>query len=193
MIKDLIPDRTRIFLAALYIWTWILFKLSLIVNVLLGLFLSCFPNDLIPNIKSKTPVKIIEANDDDGNIITNKLKLYMNMYWDKTMCDDKGGVNLDRFASYLNTTMIWVNYLLDCEKEKEEENNNISGVSSDSDEYGYYNKLYNRKKKVYESTPKQKHSMPMIAIINIGKKVIRKISNAIETDEDINFGEINFH
>jgi hypothetical protein len=108
MLIKYLPDKTKIFLAAFWIWTWILFWISRLTNYILYLLLTWIPNGLTPKLTQKTPVYILEAKDGEGNLITNKLNLLLNLKWDKEMCDGRGGIDLDKFADYLGTSIIWM-------------------------------------------------------------------------------------
>lgn len=177
-----IPDKTRIFLLAFWVWTWILFKLTQYANFILGLIIIHLPKYLMPNIKSKTPIKIIKAMDGNGKEITDKLNMFINFKWDKNMFDTNGGVDLDIFFKYIGSSVIWVAYILDYEI-----NNNmctkfinfVSKVDTDKNDYTIdHFKTYIK-----------------IAVIDIGSKIINKLQKDKKTidSEEILFGEVNFY
>ena len=69
---------------------------------------------IIPPSKStsRNQIKILKARTNE-QIITNKIKLFMNLNWDDEFCDDDGGVRLKKMAHWLKTPVIWVAYLVD--------------------------------------------------------------------------------
>jgi hypothetical protein len=177
------PDKTRIFLFAFWIWTWILFKLTLMANFFLGLVIIHLPNYLMPTIKSKTPVKIIRAIDNNGDEITDKLNLFMNFKWDKNMFDDNGGIDLDIFFNYIGSSAVWIAYIFDYEIDNEmceKFVNFIDLTNLDTTErkpIDYFKKCIR------------------IAVINTGEKIMYKLrqNNDNIQQEDVIFGEIDFY
>ena len=173
-----IPVKTKIFLAAFWMWTWILFQISNMFNKMLKFVLYWIPNNFTPTfetITSKPNIKLIEARDGFGKVITNKLKLFMNLKWDKTMCDDKGGVDLDIFCKHIGSSIVWVVYLLDYE------------INPIYDEFvtSIQENNFNMNKV---------HKFIKTAIIDISNKVIKKFDTYTnQTEESILFGEVNFH
>ncbi len=170
---QILPDRTRIFLAAFWTWTWILFWLSRIANYMLYLVLKYIPNVITPRLGQKTPIYILKAMDTDGNSIINKLILFLNLKWDKDMCDSHGGVDLDSFANCIGTSVIMIAYLL--EYDLDESSKKL--LTESFDEHNF--------KKIIK-----------LMTIDFSKKIMHKFfyseDKKIEQIEDILFGEINF-
>lgn len=161
-----IPYKLQIFFAALYIWTCIFYYISKAINIVLENFLTYAPAILFPNY-NKTPVQILRAIDDRGNEITEHLKMFMNYKWDKSLCDEKGGVDLDIFAKCVDTTCIWMSYILEMD------------VDDIFDKIGHNGNENDFKKNI------------RIAIINFGEKIILKLKGDSLEGEDILFGEID--
>jgi hypothetical protein len=133
------------------------------------------PDRFTPTLKPNAPVKVIKATDSKGNIITNKLKLFMNLRWDKEMCDDQGGVDLDNFAKYIGSSVLWVAYLLEYELGNE------------------YETFINSTKDNDYSSDSLRLLLRSI-IIDVGNKLVYKLHD----DDDVHprnilFGEVNFH
>jgi hypothetical protein len=112
-VTEYLPDRIRIFMAATYVWAVILFYIVKFANIMLGLIIMYLPTLFLPRVNPKNSIKILKAVDDRGNEITKQLNMFMLFKWDKEMCDDKGGIDLDKFTDYIGSTLIWVAYILD--------------------------------------------------------------------------------
>jgi hypothetical protein len=170
-LTKLIPTKTQTFLFAMWVWAWILFKLTLLANFMLKLVITHLPNYILP-ATDKTPVKIIKAIDGNGDDITNKLKLFMNLKWDETMFDDHGGIDLDTFFGYIDSAVVWVAYIFDYDIDDIASLEFINGVKP----VDYFKKCIR------------------FIIVDSGKKIMRKF-NKDTTDfveEDIMFGEVDF-
>ena len=207
-----IPSRLQMFLFGFYIWTWILFQLTKVANIMLGLIIMYLPYYLIPNVTPKTPVKIIKAIDDQGNEITKQLKLFMNFKWDKTMCDE-GGIDLDIFAKYIKSSVIWIAYILEYEVGGELYNGFTYAVElldaipvndflsdSNSDKETIENETIKNETKNKQNNKVSSDFLNCLKkcirlmIVNTDEKKIFKL-NKDTTElipEDIVFGEVNF-
>lgn len=140
-----LPDRTRIFLSALWFWAYIMFYFTKILNLGLGFCLVHTPDSLIIfnpfNIKKTTagppPNKptIIDARmktkESKHENITNKLRAIINSTWDCDVGNDNcpfdgsentelfGGVCLGDIISIyptLSTAVVWITYLFETDK-----------------------------------------------------------------------------
>ena len=129
-----LPDRTVIFLSALYFWAYAMFYFTKIISVSLGFVLRNTPDAFIihggakiTNDKDKTKpnpdtpkINIIQAFAD--NIpITNKLKNLIHRKWDKEVGEDAngnniGGLNVRDILTFVKSPMIWVSYLFEFDK-----------------------------------------------------------------------------
>lgn len=171
------PDKTKIFLFAFWVWTWILFKLTLVANYVLGAIIKHLPQYLMPGIKTKIPVTIIKAVDCNGTEVTDKLQMFMNFKWDKTMFDKHGGVDLDIFFKYIGSSVVWIAYILDYDINTPtcmHFMTLLDNTDTPLDDFKKYIK---------------------IVVIDAGKKIMHKLNTnttTIET-EDISFGEVNFY
>jgi hypothetical protein len=172
------PDRTKLFLAAFWLWTWILLQFNKLCAIFLQCVLVWVPDSYTPTLSQKTPIRVIKALDKDGNTITNKLKLFLNLKWDKEMCDDKGGVDIDTFMRYIGSSLIWAAYILEYELSPIY-NDFIQSVSGDDFSSKDINKLLKA------------------IVIDVGNKLVYKLGNeqseTLETSEPLMFGEVNFH
>ncbi len=117
-----IPDRTMVFLAAFWFWTWVLFQFNRLTQVILHSILAWAPDKYIPSIPEgmkKSPVKLLRAADKEGRSITNKLNLFLNLKWDHETENAEGelsgGVDIREFAKCIGTTVVWAAYLLEYE------------------------------------------------------------------------------
>lgn len=108
-----IPLKTKIFLAAFWLWTWILFQFNKACAMVLGSILTHMPNEYIPRMKDRTPVRVICAHDERENDITNKMRLFLNTQWNHTVNDGRGGVYIEQFAKQIGTTIIYMAYIFD--------------------------------------------------------------------------------
>lgn len=170
------PSKIKIFLFAFWMWTWILFKLTIIANYTLGIIITHLPKYLMPDIKTKTPINIIKAVDQNGIEITNKLQLFINFKWNKNMFDKNGGIDLDIFFTYIGSTVVWVAYVLDYD---------INNTCAQ------FIKLINHDNTKTLDTFTE---YIKIAVIDTSTKIIHKLkqNNTVE-HEDILFGEVNFY
>jgi hypothetical protein len=111
-----LPDRAQLFLAAFWLWTWLLFQFNKLCGVILKCILIWVPDNYVPVIaRSAVPVKILKACDAGGNTITNKLQLFLNMKWDLDLFDGKGGIDIEQFVKCVGSSIIWVAYILEYE------------------------------------------------------------------------------
>lgn len=170
-----LPDKTRLFLAALWVWTYILFWFNRLLQAVLKIILVWLPNQLTPTISYKTPpIRVLEARDGFGRVITNKLKLFINNNWDNSIAE-RGGVDLDMFCKYIGSSVIWVVYMFDYE------------IDNKYDEY--ITAIQNKK-----FTSRDMHGFIKTAIIDISNKIIKKFDNINEyRAEEIIFGEFDLH
>lgn len=163
-ITDL-PDRTKIFLSALWVWVYIGYYFNKIIVCVLGLVLTYTPDACIifhPKIKNENIPKILDARLGSEHI-TNKLKMLINLKWDSEI-PDAGGLNVkDLVSNYpaLATTVIWVSYLFEADKHLQQMSDEEIGKSI------------------------------RCMLINITDKAIYRDSS-LETEEEILFGEIPF-
>lgn len=117
-----VPDRTKIFLSALWFWIYITYCLNMMFCFILRLILSNTPDSFIAfqsTIIKKQDIipEIIEAKI-DKEVITNKIKLLVKLCWDKEI-SDIGGVNVKDLLKYLpslSKSTVWISYVYDIEK-----------------------------------------------------------------------------
>lgn len=177
-----LPDRAKIFLAAMYIWTWLLFHFTRLCNFLLKLIIIYFPNNICyPNFKyfNNYPIHILQSRDYCSNLITDKLKLYMNKNWDKI----ENNVDLQLFSEQINSSIIWIAYLLECDKKE------------------YFQELDNLIKNDKLNIDKLK-KLVKILIVDFNEKMIHKFKydeinddkpdEYIETQDPLLFGDVEF-
>jgi hypothetical protein len=111
---DKMPDKMQMIAIAFYMWAWILFQISSFFTFMLKMIIVHMPNYFIPSMSlKKTNINIIKAVDDNSNDITNKIKLFMNLNWDKEAVDEKGGIDLDKFTEYIKSSCIWILYFIE--------------------------------------------------------------------------------
>lgn len=111
-IANSLPDRVRIFMLALYVWTYILFYITKLANFMLMLIITYLPNLFTPTVKPKTPITVLKAVNDVGDDITKKLNMFMKFKWDEEICDGRGGIDLDTFSEYISSSIIWISYII---------------------------------------------------------------------------------
>jgi hypothetical protein len=136
-----LPDRTVIFLSALYFWAYMMFYFTKVINVSLGFVLRHTPDAFIIHKSGGTPAKIevidtktknpteskkvskiniIQAIAD--NIpITNKLKNLIQRKWDNELEEDEngdfiGGINAEDILSFVKSPIVWISYLFEFDK-----------------------------------------------------------------------------
>ncbi len=170
-IVEYIPDRTKIFLAVFWLWTWILLQFNKACAMLLQLILEWVPDNFVPAITNKSTVHAVNAVDGQGNNITNKLKLFLNLNWDKEMFDGEGGVDIDNFAKHVGSSLIWIAYIL--EYELSPAYNDFINASKESD---FGAKDFNKLLKA--------------VLIDVSTKLVHNLST--QQSSPIMFGEVNF-
>lgn len=179
-----LPDKTQLFLAAFWTWTWILLQFNKLCQVILHSILAWAPDSCIPTIPSylnRTPIKLIKAFDKEGNAITNKLNLFLNLRWDpeievnsETNEDNtpvSGGVDINDFGRYVGTTAIWAAYLLDYK---------LSPI--------YNEFIESTKNKCFSS--KDFDKLFKAILIDISNKLVYRLGS--ERSEPLQFGEVAF-
>ena len=125
-----LPDRTKIFLSALWFWAYIMFYCTKLFNRILGLILTHTPDTMLIYKPLKISTgggeprpKIIEARNGNSNI-TNKIKAIVDMKWDSDINNDGtqkifGGLNIKDITNIypsMSTGIIWISYLFEIEK-----------------------------------------------------------------------------
>jgi hypothetical protein len=137
-----LPDRTVIFLSALYFWTYMMFYFTKIISVSLGFILRHTPDLFVIYKSDRTPItesqtesqteskkipraiNIIQAFAD--NIpITNKLKNVLQRKWDNEIGEDSdgkyiGGIKVEDILSFVKSPIIWISYLFEFDKKLED-------------------------------------------------------------------------
>ncbi len=115
-----IPDRVQIFMASFWLWTWFLLQFSRICQIMLKFILKWVPDNYLPGLPEclkKSPIKLVRALDHKGRNITNRLNLFLNLTWDNKIENETGeqvgGINVSTFSRYIETTAIWIVYLLE--------------------------------------------------------------------------------
>jgi hypothetical protein len=119
-----LPNRAKIFMSALWFWTYIMFYMSKCINVILRLFITYTPDSMIifKNPTTKQP-KILSAHIHHNNTnknITNKIATILSLKWDSDISNENGellgGLNmcdiLDIYPAASNA-VIWLAYLLE--------------------------------------------------------------------------------
>jgi hypothetical protein len=137
-----LPDRTVIFLSALYFWAYMMYYFTKIINVSIGFILRHTPdafviykaggtkianekvevvNDISNKLKKPSKINIIQAISD--NIpITNKLKNLVQRKWNKEIGEEDddgeciGGLNVNDILSFVKSPIMWVSYLFEFDK-----------------------------------------------------------------------------
>jgi hypothetical protein len=119
-----LPDRTVIFLSALYFWAYMMFYFTKVINVSLGFVLRHTPDAFVIHkggstlVESDPVVKrinIIQAM--AGNIpITNKIKNVVQSLDDEFMA----GIKVSNVLSFVKSPMIWISYLFEFDKKLSE-------------------------------------------------------------------------
>lgn len=190
---QLFPSRMEMFLYAFYVWSCILFYITKFANFMLGMIITFLPTLLMPNVSTKSPVRILRAVDEKGTDITKRLNMFMKFKWDNDMCDDKGGVDLDKFSDYIGSSIIWIAYILEYEINDSTYNNfmmlindieknadNTSDLTTTCENYNYPLEYFKKCIK--------------FVVINTSKKVIYKLKKNTKDlePESILFGEVDF-
>ena len=137
----LLPDRTKIFMSALWLWAYITFYIMKIFNYCLGFILTHTPDSFLiykPYLKSHInnirPVILDAKNTNKNKIttetITNKIQSIVNMKWDRDINNDGdydkkicGGLNFnDILTMYpaLSDSVVWISYLFEIDKKVSE-------------------------------------------------------------------------
>lgn len=181
-----LPDRTRIFLSAIWFWAYILYYFTKIINIFLNCIVTYTPDSFIifktkTNKDKNTPI-IVDAKKckkkhgdeiqkihtnkktiQDLEDVTNKISAIFDWVWDKTI-EDNGGVHIkDVISKYstLSSSYLWISYIFDIDKAIENLDNS-------------------------EIKQKINHML-----IDFSDRVIYR-NNDIKNPEDIIFGEVPF-
>jgi hypothetical protein len=119
-----LPDRTVIFLSALYFWAYMMFYFTKVINVSLGFVLRHTPDAFVIHNEGTASTKdvplvkrinIIQAMAD--NIpITNKIKNIVQTLDDEFIT----GVKVRDVLSFVKSPMIWISYLFEFDKKLSE-------------------------------------------------------------------------
>jgi hypothetical protein len=118
---------------------------------------------------NKKPITLLEARDEFGNYITNKLDLYMNSKWNQ----QDNNIDLDNFAYQIGSSIIWIAYLLECDKTH------------------FYKELEDSlKNNTFDNLKIQ--SIIKVAFIDFSEKFIYKFKNNCVDEYEINKGNILF-
>jgi len=180
---ELMPDascRTKIFLMAIYMMTFIMFYLTKFFNFILYLVLQYIPDKFIMvkfhNIGKKKgrKVHILHAEGENGEPLTNKLDLYMNLFWDKE--NDDQSIDINKFGLYVGSSIIWIAYLLECDQNK-----------------NY--KDFKNKINMNEFDKEKFTGLLKTIIVSIGEKIVYKFNKELDDYEkkgNVIFGELNF-
>jgi hypothetical protein len=194
--------RTIVFM--LYIWTCIIYQFTRFVDFILMCIISYIPNILVPNISSKTPVRILRATDQYGNDITKKLKLFMRFRWDYEINNEEGdtnngfdinngytgGIDLDAFIDYIGASVIWIAYVFEYDIDDIIFSELINLIHS--------SKLFGSTKSHVITKPIEyfRRTIRFLSIVT-EQKMMYKLNNdaypAPIKKEPITFGEINFN
>ena len=141
-----LPNRTKIFMSALWFWVYITFYITKCFNCMLGFMLMNTPNSFLiykplnisPKPKNAGEVKptIVEARNDTENI-TNKIKAIVDMKWDSDINNEGdasqkifGGLNIKDIISIypnMSTSVVWISYLFEIDKKLAEMNDEELG------------------------------------------------------------------
>lgn len=152
-----IPDRTKIFLSALWFWAYIMFYCTKLFNCILGVILVYTPDSIIiykpPTVgfskkgkHEETPKPTIIEARHGADIITNKMKAVVNLKWDSDIYNDNvdnvdnvdndesekifGGLNVKDVITVfpkLTTAVVWISYLFEIDKKISEMNDEDLG------------------------------------------------------------------
>jgi hypothetical protein len=100
-----------------YFYKLVLLLFSIVIKIP-DFYLNFFSkyNNILKNTKGET-INILDAFSDRG-IITNKLKLFMNYYWQKggeSSAFSKDGINIKKFMDMVGCTVIYCRYVLNGE------------------------------------------------------------------------------
>lgn len=172
-----LPGRTKIFLSALWFWTYLLYYFTKFINIMLYIVVVYTPDSCVifrtKLVKNKKIPEILNAKikkkpcdnkqDDKTSDITNKLNILLNWKWDDDI-GDIGGIKIKELISKypsVSSSIIWISYLFEIDKKLETMSDEEVGKSI------------------------------KYMLINISDKVMYRDAN-LKTPEDILFGEIPF-
>jgi len=131
-------DKVRLFMFITWLWAWLGIYMIKLFEFMFRLILY-IPNsylEFIPSSEIKTSsnnyVHIINTFDERGNDITNKVKLFLKYYWEKTGPDtlcDVNSFNFNKLSNMLNISVMVCSYIL--------------SNSNDMDNKTFFNELKN--------------------------------------------------
>lgn len=176
--KILVPNQMQVFMAALYMWAWIMLQLNILAKLMLKLVIIAIPNAMQPNLTPNMPLRIIKAVDEQGYDITRKLTSFMKFRWD-TDC-----IDLDDFCEWIGSGVIWISYILECDISNETCDKFLSFIKSLESSK---DSIPAEKVNIFEF---QKHIRTIV--VNTSKKIVYKLKEDKVIPEDIVFGEIEF-
>ena len=113
-------DRQQLALNLVWYWAWVGLKFTKIVEYIFRLVLS-LPNGLLvysqPDIKTTAGQKIelLNALDERGDVILNKLNLFLKKYWEvasDATAHETNGFDFRKLSKFINCTVLVCTYIL---------------------------------------------------------------------------------
>lgn len=105
-------------------WTYVLFYMTQFANFCLKNIILYFPRNHIKKINyllnDKSNVNIVSVRDNIGRDLTDKLQFYMNLFWDESLGQENGGVDLDDFAEIMKLSIMYIYYTVKDENSSSE-------------------------------------------------------------------------
>lgn len=116
-------NKVQIILYVTWMWAWVGLYTAKTFEYIFKMILTVpddwlFPlNSIVKDIKTtdKKPIQILNAFKENGEEITNKLKLFLHYYWTEAMADsahDQNGFDFRKFSALVQTPLMFCSYIV---------------------------------------------------------------------------------
>lgn len=103
------PIITVLALKILYLISYCEVKYRLAINICLRFIFNYVPDKWVPTLSFyyQRPITIISSVNSDGKSITNKMCLFINLYWDYEI----DGIDIDKFTNLYPMEFLWIEFI----------------------------------------------------------------------------------
>ena len=166
---NFLNERTKIFVAALYLYTLGIYYFTKMIGGMLYLVIKYIPDNMVPAklfpIDTNKNFNILQAKTDQGQTITNKINLYLktNTFIEritqKNIEPKDNTLNIEYIKNILGVSIIWIIYMLEPPKKSKNPEKN-------------------------EITPENITQLLKIILIDFGKKIYFQMNNNGEYEQN---------
>ena len=136
-----LPIKMQLFMICFHIWTSIAYYISKCIYWSIGLALKYIPNNMTlinygPKKYDDRRQKIHLTKVIAGNKQwLNKLNLFINWFWDNDLCDETGGININKLKPFLQSSYIYIVYIFELDDKLPELYHAIINLNTDDASY----------------------------------------------------------